>query len=144
VDPHPKAGEAYRKLSEVLKSPLGFFNQPFEDVQLPENLKADLVLTSPPYFSVERYSNDSKQSWVRYPTLSLWEERFLHVLLAKSFNALKDGGWALINIADCRLNGKPVPLVESTLRLAALVGFEHVGTLSMQLANFGRAREPYP
>lgn len=139
VDPHPKAGEAYKRLQEVLGKELTFYNEPFEDVSLPE-IKADLVLTSPPYFSVERYSNDPKQSWVRYPTLALWEERFLHVLLAKVFNALKEGGWALINIADCLLKGKPVPLVESTLRLAALVGFEHVGTLSMQLANFGRVR----
>ena len=30
----------------------------------------DLIFTSPPYFDLERYSNDDTQSSVRFPSLS--------------------------------------------------------------------------
>ena len=36
-----------------------------EDFEYKENMY-DTVFTSPPYFSVERYSYDDTQSWVRY------------------------------------------------------------------------------
>ena len=35
----------------------------------------DTVFTSPPYFSVERYSYDDTQSWVRYKDIKDWNER---------------------------------------------------------------------
>ena len=33
----------------------------------------DVVFTSPPYFSVERYSHDDTQSWVRYKNIDATE-----------------------------------------------------------------------
>ena len=36
----------------------------------------DMVFTSPPYFSVERYSYDDNQSWVRYKTIDDWNKTF--------------------------------------------------------------------
>ena len=38
----------------------------------------DIVFTSPPYFSVEKYSYDETQSWVRYKDINSWNELFLH------------------------------------------------------------------
>ena len=33
----------------------------------------DLIITSPPYFSVERYSYDDTQSWVRHKNIDRWK-----------------------------------------------------------------------
>ena len=52
----------------------------------------DLVFTSPPYFSVERYSHDDTQSWVRYKNIDMWNEQFLHKTLDKIIPTVKKGG----------------------------------------------------
>jgi hypothetical protein len=143
VDPHPKAGEAFQKLQDLLKVNLTFFNQPIEEVDFGD-LQADLVITSPPYFSVERYSNDPSQSWVRYPTWDLWLSRFLSVLLAKSFNSLVPGGRLLLNVADIQIEGFQLPLVSESIRLAELCGFVHEGTLEMKLGSFGSRHRMEP
>ena len=143
VDPHPKAGTSFQKLRDLLNVDLTFLNQPIEDVDFGD-LQADLVLTSPPYFSVERYSNDPTQSWVRYPTWDLWLSRFLSVLLAKSFNSLVPGGRMLLNVADVQVGGKFLPLVKEAIQLAEGCGFHHDGTLEMRLGTFGNRRRMEP
>jgi len=60
----------------------------------------DLVLTSPPYFSRERYDDSDQQSSVRYPTYSEWRVRFLGPLLAESARALKPGGFLCLNVQN--------------------------------------------
>lgn len=37
----------------------------------------DLVFSSPPYFDREKYGTESEQSFLRYPTIEEWRERFL-------------------------------------------------------------------
>ena len=66
----------------------------------------DLVFTSPPYFSVERYSHDDTQSWVRYKNIDDWNENFLHKTLGKIIPTVKKGGIIAINIADVYSNTK--------------------------------------
>ena len=63
----------------------------------------DVVFTSPPYFSVERYSHDDTQSWVRYKNIDVWNEHFLHKALGKIIPTVKKGGIA-VNIADVYTN----------------------------------------
>jgi len=143
VDPHPKAGVSFQKLRNSLGVDLTFLNSPIEDVDF-GTLQADLVLTSPPYFSVERYSNDPTQSWVRYPTWDLWLSRFLSVLVSKSFNSLIPGGRMLLNVADVQVAGKFLPLVMESIRIAEECGFHHEGTLEMKLGTFGNRRRVEP
>jgi hypothetical protein len=143
ADPHPKAEASFQILRQSLNRDLTFYNQPFEEVDLGD-LQADLVLTSPPYFSAERYANDPTQSWVRYPTWDLWLSRFLSVLLAKSFNHLAPGGRMLLNVADVQVEGKSYPLVSESIRLAESVGFLYGGSIAMRLASFGSRRREEP
>ena len=64
----------------------------------------DVVFTSPPYFSVERYSHDDTQSWVRYKNIDVWNEHFLHKALGKIIPTVKKGGIIAVNIADVYTN----------------------------------------
>ena len=60
----------------------------------------DTVFTSPPYFSVERYSYEDTQSWVRYKEIDDWNENFLQKTIKNLWVSIKSGGYLLVNIAD--------------------------------------------
>ena len=68
----------------------------------------DIVFTSPPYFTVERYSHDDTQSWVRYKEIDSWNKNFLHKAVKKAWKCLQKGGILLVNISDVNAtsNGK--------------------------------------
>jgi tRNA1(Val) A37 N6-methylase TrmN6 len=77
---------------------------PFEDLKLDYTEYFDLVFTSPPYFRVERYTQNKNQSWKRYKKIDEWLEHFLFSSLKKSWNTLKVGGHMAINISDVYMN----------------------------------------
>tara|TARA_Y100001933_G_scaffold265163_1_gene336219 strand:- start:2450 stop:3808 length:1359 start_codon:yes stop_codon:yes gene_type:complete len=78
-----------------------FIESPAEDADLTnyEN-SVDLIFTSPPYFSVERYSYDDTQSWVRHKNIDRWNKEFLHKALNNVLTTLKSGGLLMVNISD--------------------------------------------
>ena len=90
--------EKHRTFFEVDKKSM-FVEYPAEDFEYKENMY-DTVFTSPPYFSVERYSYDDTQSWVRYKDIDSWNKNFLQKTLGKLWPSIKSGGYLLVNIAD--------------------------------------------
>jgi len=78
-----------------------FIESPAEDADLTSFADSvDLIFTSPPYFSVERYSYDDTQSWVRHKNIDRWNEDFLHKALNNVLTTLKKGGLLMVNISD--------------------------------------------
>ena len=90
--------EKHRTMFEVNKRSL-MIESPAEDFEYKENMY-DTVFTSPPYFSVERYSYDDTQSWVRYKDIDSWNKNFLQKSIEKIWPSIKSGGYLLVNIAD--------------------------------------------
>ena len=90
--------EKHRTMFEVNKRSL-MIESPAEDFEYKENMY-DTVFTSPPYFSVERYSYDDTQSWVRYKDIDSWNKNFLQKSIKKIWPSIKSGGYLLVNIAD--------------------------------------------
>ena len=104
---------------------------PFEDSNLTNGVY-DLAFSSPPYFNLEKYSDEDTQSYLRYPTKDLWKDKFLKILIEKCYLYLKQGGYFIINIA----NVKSYPnLEQDTLDLAQKAGFILKKTYKMQLSN---------
>jgi hypothetical protein len=92
--------DKHRTLFEVEKK-YEFLESPAEDVDFTKYKDTfDTVFTSPPYFSVERYSYDDTQSWVRYKTIDRWNEEFLQKTIKNLWISIKSGGYLLVNIAD--------------------------------------------
>jgi len=143
VDPHPQAKPSYDRLREFLPGSLTFYNEPFETVDL-GSLQADLVLTSPPYFSVERYSTDSSQSWVRYKTWEAWREGFLRTFVQKAWDHLRIGGVFCVNTKNLRMGRQTVPLADDFLALATTCGFRHETTLTLPLGRLGKVAQTEP
>ena len=81
--------------------------EPAEDADLSKyEGKMDIVFTSPPYFSVERYSYDDTQSWVRHKDIDDWNKLFLHEALGNIWKTLKHGGLLMVNISDVNATTK--------------------------------------
>ncbi len=142
-DPHPQAINAYGSMSQLLGLPFTFQGCPFEDVELGD-LQADLVFTSPPYFSVERYSEDSTQSWVRYRSWATWLEGFLEPLIRKSWEHLRPGGVMAINTKNVRMGRQVYPIAQELQDRAQRLGFRLEDTWSIPLGFLGKMRSTEP
>lgn len=59
----------------------------------------DISFTSPPYFNIERYSDDITQSHVKFNTYDLWIDGFYRNTIYNSCNALKLDGVFAVNIS---------------------------------------------
>ena len=116
LDPRGENHPIYKEQSEFYEKHLGFFEHerksefhcsPAEDFAFaPYNEYFDMVFTSPPYFSVERYSYDDTQSWVRYKDINDWNKDFLQSTLGNLWGSIKKGGYLLVNISDVYTNSK--------------------------------------
>lgn len=66
----------------------------------------DLVITSPPYFDLEIYSDDKEQSENKYSTYNDWVTYWLNPVVEKSILSLNKGGtscWNVHNIGEYTL-----------------------------------------
>ncbi len=143
VDPHPKAENGVMGVQNEMGGKAQFFNAPFEDVSL-GLLQADLVFTSPPYFSVEKYANDTTQSWVRYPSWEQWLEGFLRPFVEKSFAHLKTGGMFCINTKNIRMGRAYYPIGDELIKAANTVGFSLDRTLELPIGRIGKNPKSEP
>jgi hypothetical protein len=116
LDPRKENHPIYKEQSEFYDKHLGFFEHerksefycsPSEDFDFTQyDNYFDMVFTSPPYFSVERYSYDDTQSWVRYKDIDDWNREFLQKTLGNLWCSVKKDGYLLVNISDVYTNSK--------------------------------------
>ena len=59
----------------------------------------DISFTSPPYFNIERYSDDETQSHIKFNTYDSWVDGFYRNTIYNTCNALKIDGTFAINIS---------------------------------------------
>lgn len=107
-------------------------NEVCQEEYTPKENYFDMVLTSPPYFDCERYSEEKTQSCIRYSEISKWCAMFLEPLVYNAYKALKNGGHFIINIA----NTKTAPQLEEMTRVFAdMVGFKQKETIMLALSS---------
>lgn len=87
---------------------------PFEEAKIKNNFY-DLAITSPPYFDLEKYGNDDKQSIVRNPTYTEWLNNFYGPYIMKMVHAVRSGGYIVIYIEDVTSNGTRYNMREFTI-----------------------------
>ena len=104
-----------------------------EDLQ-PDKESLDLCFTSPPYFDLEKYADESTQSYIKFSKKEDWVNNFLGKTFQNCYYGLKDGGHMLINIADPKKK-KSICLEDETVRLAKEIGFKQINTMKLSLSN---------
>jgi hypothetical protein len=70
----------------------------FENLEITETY--DLIFSSPPYFELEKYSNDVDQSHLKYNTEKSWIHDFLYVVIKKAWKYLNNGGHMCLYMND--------------------------------------------
>lgn len=111
IDPNTKLHTPYQNIYDwithrfEMDKTACFICSPAEDVSYTE-LDYDFVFTSPPYFDIERYSNEPTQSWIKHPTLDKWLDGFLLKTLGGLYAGLKEGGRIAVNISDKKGGGE--------------------------------------
>ena len=89
-----------------------------------EASSGDLVFTSPPYFSVERYYNEPGQCWRDYPELDLWIEKYLIPTFKNAYDFLKADRYMVINVSK--------DYFDIVMNSALSVGFTYSETLKLK------------
>lgn len=99
----------------------------------------DLMFTSPPYFNLERYSDDGCASTENYDNYPAWLSNFIHPTVFNVYKYLKVGGYAMMNIK----NLPKYPLYDDVKEAFGFVdGFVFVESFDMKLPsakNYGMA-----
>jgi 16S rRNA G966 N2-methylase RsmD len=142
VDPNSRARTSFDQVASLMGS-MTFHNVPFEEVDL-GNLQADLVFTSPPYYSVERYEDKTTQSWVRYSTWSAWVSGFLVPFVEKSWVHLRPGGYFVVNTKTVKYGDHVYPIPDALIENALRVGFCQMGTLAIPMGRLGKVAQTEP
>lgn len=100
-DPNSKLTDVYKKIinengdhkkQEVICSP-------FED-QWENNKSFNFLLSSPPFFNLEIYSDEQTQSSSRYNTIEKWLDGFLKPSLTKCARLLENGSPIILHLSD--------------------------------------------
>ena len=120
-----------KELYSYINKKVTILNLPQEDYQV-HSRYFDMVFTSPPYFDTERYSEEETQSYKRYPTVDKWVKIFLVSLIRNAYISLKPGGVFILNIANTS-NAKN--LESNSLKIASIMGFEHIETIKLVLSS---------
>jgi SAM-dependent methyltransferase len=94
----------------------------------------DLAFSSPPYFNLEKYSDEDTQCMVRYKTLDDWFNGYVAPTIERIYRGLNREGLFATNIADYKTYGnKEYKVVEDWIKTAERIGFKHTSTIKMML-----------
>jgi len=97
--------------------------------------KFDCIFTSPPYFSTEKYSEQSpeNQSWFKYPEYNNWWNKFFKPVMTACYRSLKDDGLMLINIMDPTIDGTRYNTCDQLVDHVISIGGYFDGQIGMRI-----------
>lgn len=90
----------------------------------------DMVLTSPPYFNLEIYTDESTQSVQTYKTYSEWKDAWLTVLIEQCINKLNENGLSCWNVANFTTDGK-YKLVDDVIAIHNKLGYHKIDEIGI-------------
>lgn len=135
--------ETYNNLLRMIEflniqSEVSLHNVPVEDFDIESLGKVDVVLTSPPYFNLEVYTDDENQSYNKFDTYEVWRDNWLYPLIDRSLNVLCDDGISAWNV----MNFKKYDFVGDVIRKHEERGYKLVDTVGFDspLANIRKLK----
>jgi len=132
TDPNTETFEYLNYMDTFLNSNSEIIQSVSEDYQS-ENI--DLAFSSPPYFNLEKYSDEPTQCMVNYTTLDQWFEGYVEPTMQSIYKGLNSDGIFATNIADYKTYSQkePVEVCERWIKTAEKIGFQHSDTIKMML-----------
>lgn len=142
IDPNESLFEGYQKQIEAYGGDKEYrmIVGCAEDVVLEEEF-FDTVFTSPPYFNVEKYTQEETQSFKKYRKLDDWLDKFLFKALDNAWKSLKKGGHMVINISDVYSNHRINQLCDPMFDyMKQKTDAEFVGTMGLRMNKRPRSK----
>lgn len=136
IDPNTETVQNLNYLQSLIQQATGVTSEIYcttsEEYQ-PENI--DCAFSSPPYFNLEKYSDEPTQCMVRYRSLDEWFDGYVEPTISNIYKGLTNEGVFATNIADYKTYGQkdPVQVVDRWIATAEKFGFKHVETIKMML-----------
>lgn len=134
VDPNTETYNNLNYLSTLIEQVYGRQAELYCDVS--ENFQPtdiDLAFSSPPYFNLEKYCDESTQCMVRCTTLDEWFELYAVPTMKNIYQGLGADGVFATNIADYKSPAGEFRVVDRWITTAEKIGFRHTGTIKMML-----------
>ena len=129
--------DTYKNLMRVvefleIQDNVTLYNIPAETFDT-KSINPDVVLTSPPYFNLEVYSDDISQSYNQFNSYDNWHNNWMLPLITNCLSVLKDDGISAWNV----MNFKKHDLVGDMVNIHNKRGWNLTNTLGFQspLAN---------
>ena len=135
LDPNTETIKYLNYFNNLLDEAVGVKGNIIQDVSEEyQPTDIDLAFSSPPYFNLEKYSDEDTQCMVRYRTLSEWFSGYVEPTIERIYKSLNKDGVFATNIADYKTYGnKEFKVIEDWLSLSKRIGFKHVSTIKMML-----------
>jgi 16S rRNA G966 N2-methylase RsmD len=137
IDPNSKLFDGYKSQIRTFNrgKEINMIESPAEDVSdgdFGDNF--DFIFTSPPYFNIERYNQDSLQSFKRYRKIDIWLEKFLFSTIMKCWDKLDDNGVLAINIGDVYSNHTVNQICDPMNKfISSLKGASYLGCIGYKM-----------
>ena len=135
IDPNTETIKYLNYFNEILDEAVGVKGTLIQNVS--EEYKPsdiDLAFSSPPYFNLEKYSDEDTQCMVRYRTLDEWFSGYVEPTVENIYNSLNQDGIFATNIADYKTYGnKEYKVVDDWIQTSERIGFKHISTIKMML-----------
>ena len=138
VEPCTETYKNLNRLGKYIEETTGrskifkIFYQGSEDFKLKEN-SVDFAFSSPPYFNLEKYSNEDTQCYNKFSELLEWFDGYVRPTIENIYTMLKPNKYYAVNIADFKISNKNVEFVNEWINISLDVGFEFVKEIPMNL-----------
>lgn len=128
-EPNVETYENLNKLVDFLyiHDKVLLYNDVAENMNRYDFENVDMVLTSPPYFNLEIYSEDKRQSENKYQTYDEWRTEWLTDVIQKSIMRLNRNGYSCWNVHNV---GK-MKMIEDVQKIHNLFNFKLTDEFSL-------------
>lgn len=104
-----------------------------EDIRLKKSNFVDFAFSSPPYFSLEKYSDEDTQCYIKFPTIEEWFDGYVKPTIQNIYNMLKPSCYYAVNIADFKIGKNEVKFVDKWIEISEDIGFKYDHQIHMKL-----------
>lgn len=93
----------------------------------------DFAFSSPPYFNLEKYSDEGTQCYIKFSNINDWIEGYVRPTIKNIYNMLKHDRYYAVNIADFKIGNNNINYVDKWIDISIQEGFEFKEQLYMTL-----------
>jgi len=135
VDPNTETIEYLNYLNDCIYDTLGRRGRLYKNVsEAYEPEDVDLAFSSPPYFNLEKYSDEPTQCMNQFTTLDEWFDGYVVPTMTNIYRGLNDDGVFATNIADYKVGkDREFKVCDRWIATAEKLGFKYQQTIKMML-----------